>query len=251
MNTLNTLIFFIYGLIFGSFFNVVGLRVPNKTLLKESRSYCDTCDRTLNWTELIPVFSFVLQKGKCRTCGESISVFYPLMELVTGILFALTYLVFGWSTYSILGLLLISLVIPVSVSDIHYRRIPNRLLLFFLPLFVIYRILDPLSPFWSSFLGAAVAFVLLLLIIILSRGGMGVGDLKYFSLFGFIFGLYGFMLLFFLSTIYGTVGGLITLKLTDGHRKTKIPFGPYIGLAALTVYFIGEPLINWYSSLLQ
>lgn len=82
------LIFFIYGLVFGSFFNVVGLRVPKKTLFAQNRSYCDTCQRTLTWSELIPVVSYVLQRGKCRKCGESISLIYPTMELATGILAA-------------------------------------------------------------------------------------------------------------------------------------------------------------------
>ena len=86
MNVTITLIFFIYGLIFGSFFNVVGLRVPKGSLFSQTRSYCDTCERTLTWKELIPVFSFVIQKGKCRKCHEKISPVYPFMELATGLL---------------------------------------------------------------------------------------------------------------------------------------------------------------------
>lgn len=246
-----TLIFFLYGLIFGSFFNVVGLRVPNKTLLKDNRSYCDTCDRTLTWKELIPIFSYIRQKGKCTTCHEKISLFYPFIELLTGLLFALTYLVFGLSNELILGLILISLVIPVTVSDLQYQRIPNRILLFFLPLLVGYRIIFPLDPFWNSLVGAASAFILLLVIILVSKGGMGMGDLKYFTLFGFVFGLWEFLLLFFLSTVFGTIGGLIIMKTQNKGRKTKIPFGPYIGLAALTVLYFGEAIIEWYRTLMH
>ena len=101
------------------------------------------------------------------------------MELATGILFALTYLTFGFSSRLILGLLLISLIIPITVSDIEYKRIPNRLLLFFSPLFLIYRLFFPLNPFYMSGIGAAVAFILVLIIILVSKGGMGVGAVSY------------------------------------------------------------------------
>lgn len=126
MNVTITLIFFIYGLIFGSFFNVVGLRVPKGSLFSQTRSYCDTCERTLTWKELIPVFSFVIQKGKCRKCHEKISPVYPFMELATGLLAAFAYYRFGFSAPLLLALLVISLVIPITVSDIAYRLIPNR-----------------------------------------------------------------------------------------------------------------------------
>ncbi|SDK89562.1 prepilin peptidase [Alkalibacterium thalassium] len=242
-------VFFLYGLIFGSFFNVVGLRVPAKSLFSEKRSYCDTCQRTLSWKELIPVFSYIIQKGKCQGCREHISLIYPLIELATGILFALNYFFFGFTNRMVLGLLLISLIIPITVSDIEYKRIPNKLLIFFSPLFLIYRLFFPLNPIYMSGIGAAVAFILVLIIILVSKGGMGVGDLKYFTLFGFVFGLYHFLLLFFLSTLFGSIGGLITMKVKRLGRKSRIAFGPYIGLAALTVFFIGEPLIGWYISL--
>lgn len=243
------LIFFLYGLVLGSFFNVVGLRVPKNNLFKEKRSYCYTCQRTLTWKELIPVFSYVLQKGRCKGCGEVISPLYPAMELATGLLFAASYSFYGFSYQMVLGLLLTCLIIPVTVSDIAYQRIPNKLLLFFSPLFLLYRLFFPLSSIWLSLSGALVAFLLVFAIIFISKGGMGVGDLKYFTLFGFIFGPYVFLLLFFLSTVYGTIGGLITMRVKNVGRKSKIAFGPYIGLAALTVYFFGDQIISWYLSL--
>jgi len=171
------------------------------------------------------------------------------MELATGLLFALTYYFTGFSHGLALGLLLTALVIPVTVSDIAYQRIPNRLLLFFSPLFILYRLIFPLEPFWDSFLGAGVAFLLVFLIILLSKGGMGVGDLKYYTLFGFVFGFSHFLLLFFLSTLYGAVYGIVLMKIKESGRKTRIPFGPFIGLAALTVFYFGDALIQWYLNL--
>ncbi|UJF14834.1 A24 family peptidase [Jeotgalibaca sp. MA1X17-3] len=106
-------------------------------------------------------------------------------------------------------------------------------------------------PFWNSLLGAVVAFGLLFLIILLSKGGMGAGDLKYFTLLGFIFGVYPFLLLFFISTLYGTIGGGFLMMRKKVNRKAAIPFGPYIGLAALTVFYFGESILHWYWSFLS
>lgn len=250
MQAMITFINFIYGTIFGSFFNVVGLRVPKGTLFQQERSYCDNCERTLGWTELIPIWSYIFQGGRCKVCRQKISPIYPIMETITGILFAYTYLRFGFSHSLILGLLLIALIIPITVSDIAYQKIPNKILLFFTPLFVLYRIIYPLTPWWNSLLGAVFAFILVFLIILLSKGGMGMGDLKYYTLFGFIFGLPHFLLLFFLSTLYGVVGGVIKMKVDGTGGKTKIAFGPFIGLAALTVFYFGESIIQWYLQLL-
>lgn len=246
MQTIIAFTFFIYGTIFGSFFNVVGLRVPKGTLLKQERSYCDNCERTLGWSELIPIWSYVFQRGRCKVCRQKISPIYPVMEMITGALFAYTYLHFGFTNELILGLLLISLIIPITVSDITYHKIPNKILLFFTPLFMIYHFIYPISPWWNSLLGAGVAFLLVFLIILLSKGGMGMGDLKYYTLFGFIFGLGPFFLLFFLSTVYGAIVGIIKMKIDGTGGKTKIAFGPFIGLAALTVFYFGDAIIHWY-----
>ena len=243
-------ILFIYGTIFGSFFNVVGLRVPTQTLFKEEESYCYNCQRTLKWRELIPIWSYVFQRGKCRQCDQKISIIYPIMEAFTGFLFAYSYYKFSWSPSFILALLLIFLIIPITVSDIVYQKIPNRILLFFTPLFIIFRLIYPLKTFGNSLAGGVIAFVLIFMIIYLSKGGMGMGDLKYYTLFGFIFGLPNFLLLFFLSALYGLVAGIAIMKVKETGRKTKIAFGPYIGLAALTVLYFGDSIFSWYIQLI-
>lgn len=239
-----------YGTILGSFFNVVGLRVPTNTLFKYQRSYCDTCKRTLSWFELIPIFSYVFQKGFCRKCHEKISPLYPIMESLTGFLFVFTYLKVRWNSLVIFGLLLISLVIPITVSDIVYQKIPNKILLFYTSVFLLYKWIYPYTSWWYSISGALFAFTLVFLVILISKGGMGMGDLKYYTLMGFVFGIPQFLLLFFISTIYGTVAGIIQMKVKKTGRKTKIAFGPYIGFAALPVFYYGDIMINWYSNLL-
>ncbi|MGB6177797.1 prepilin peptidase, partial [Carnobacterium sp.] len=108
--------------------------------------------------------------------------------------------------------------------------------------------LYPQPSFWISLVGAGLAFGLIFVIILLSNGGMGAGDLKYFTLLGFIFGPRLFLVLFFLATLYGAISGMILMKLTNGDRKMTIPFGPYIGLSALTVFYFGETILQWYGS---
>ncbi len=250
MQTAIVIIFFVFGTVFGSFFNVVGLRVPENSLFSERRSYCDHCGRRLGWRELIPILSFMALKGRCKECKGKISPLYTVMELVTGFLFAFTYYRFGFSQQLLLGLLLTALISPVTVSDIVCNKVPNQLLLFFSPICLLYRIFFPLTPWWDSLLGACAAFALLLIIFFLSKGGMGMGDVKYFALFGFIFGLWQFLLLFLLSTIYGVIIGIGKMRAKGTGRKTRLAFAPFIGLAALTVLYFGDVIIQWYTQLI-
>src|SRR5690625_6612058 len=99
--------FFIVGIVFGSFFNVIGLRLPKNIPFHTGRSYCPNCEKRLHWYELIPVASYILQRGKCNGCKEKISPLYPTMELVTGILFSLSYMTYGFQVELIMALLLI------------------------------------------------------------------------------------------------------------------------------------------------
>lgn len=241
--------FFMYGLVFGSFYNVVGLRVPKGESIAHPPSHCPTCDRRLTILDLIPVFSYVFLRGKCKGCGTKISPIYPMMELITGVLFAVAYLHFGWSWELAVALLFYSLLVVLTVSDLAYMLIPDKFLLFFgIPL-VLLRIVEPLDPWWDSYLGAAVGFVLLLLIAIISRGGMGGGDIKLFLVIGIVLGTVHSLVVLGLASVIGLIFGLISLRLTKNGRKTPIPFGPSIAIAAVIVHLYGTELIDWYWNL--
>ena len=129
MTIVITSLFFIYGIVFGSFFNVVGLRVPKKESIVSPPSHCTTCDRKLGFLDLVPVFSYVFLKGKCRKCGSKISPIYPFMEFVTGVLFALSFYMLGFSAELVVAILFMSLLVIITVSDIAYMLIPNKVLL--------------------------------------------------------------------------------------------------------------------------
>ncbi|AIE60910.1 prepilin peptidase [Bacillus methanolicus] len=236
----------ISSLLLGSFFNVVGLRVPLKQSIVKPRSHCPSCGYTLGPFELIPVVSYVIQGGKCRRCKASISPLYPFVELMTGVLFVFAPFAIGWTSELFIAWTLISLFVIVFVSDVKYMIIPDKVLLVFAVIFLLERIFLPLTPWWDSIAGAACGFCLLLLIAVISNGGMGGGDIKLFAVIGFALGTKLVLLSFFFATLFGAVFGLAG-RLTGKLEKRKpIPFGPFIGLGTLCAYFYGETIIYWY-----
>lgn len=250
MEILYTTLFFIYGLIFGSFFNVVGLRVPKNESIVTPPSHCTICDRRLTFKDLVPVFSFVFLKGKCRGCGTKINWIYPVMELTTAVLFAFAYWEIGFSLELIVAILFISMLVIITVSDFAYMLIPDKVLLFFGGLLIIARAFSPLDPWWDSIIGAVGGFGLLLLIAILSKGGMGGGDIKLFAVLGLVLGIIPTLLTLFLAAFIGAIVGVIHLRRSKQGRKTPVPFGPSIALAAIIVYFYGTQMLDWYTNLL-
>ncbi len=250
MEILYTILFLIYGLIFGSFFNVVGLRVPKNESIVTPPSHCTICDRRLTFKDLVPVFSFVFLKGKCRGCGTKINWIYPVMELTTGVLFAFAYWRIGFSFELIVAILFISMLVIITVSDLAYMLIPDKILLFFGVLLIIARAVSPLNPWWDSIIGAVGGFGLLLLIAILSKGGMGGGDIKLFAVIGLVLGIIPTLLTLFLAAFIGAIVGVIHLRRSKQGRKTPVPFGPSIALAAIIVYFYGTQMLDWYTNLL-
>ncbi|WP_338788988.1 prepilin peptidase [Metabacillus sp. FJAT-53654] len=247
---INIVLMIFYGLLLGSFYNVVGLRVPKNQSIVTPRSACPRCRHTLSAVELIPVVSFLLQRGKCRKCGIRISPLYPFVELMTGLLFMVSPMIVGWGYELMIALTLISLFMIILVSDISYMIIPDKVILFFLVLFIVERVLYPLAPWYDSIIGGAVAFSLLLLIAYVSKGGMGGGDIKLFGLLGIALGLKLVLLAFFLSTLIGTIDGIRRILLGKYKKREPVPFGPSIIAGTLLAYFFGDSIIWWYFSLI-
>jgi leader peptidase (prepilin peptidase)/N-methyltransferase len=237
---------FVYGVVLGSFYNVVGFRVPINKSIVTPRSACSTCGHQLKNYELIPIVSYIIQGAKCRGCHSKISPIYPIMELLTGILFVTAPLIVGWTGELLVSLSLISLFIIIVVSDIHYMIIPDKILIWFTGIFLLERIIWPLTPWWDSLLGALSGFILLLIIAFVSNGGMGGGDVKLYALLGLVLGFKLVLLSFFLSTLYGAVLGGLTLLFKIVKRRQPIPFGPYIAAGTLSAYYWGSEIIDLY-----
>jgi len=136
------------------------------------------------------------------------------------------------------------------VSDITYMIIPDKILLFFLPLFILMRIVSPLDPWYDAIIGALVGFFMIAIIIVLSRGGMGAGDMKLFGVLGIVLGWKNVFITFFIAAALGAVIGGLFMLFNKTSKKQPIPFGPYIGMGALISYFYGEQILTFYLSFL-
>lgn len=246
MEIVYTVYFAILGLVFGSFYNVVGLRVPKGESIVHPPSHCTSCQKRLTALELIPVLSYVIQRGKCRGCGTKVSPIYMVTEIITAALFAFSFGQFGFSAELAVALLFISLLVIINVSDIAYMLIPDKILLFFLPLLIIVRMFAPLEPWWASLVGAVIGFSILFFIAIVSKGGMGGGDIKLFFLIGYVLGPIDTLLTLFVAALIGMIVGLVILKVRGQGRKTPVPFGPSIAVATIIVYFYGQQMMDWY-----
>lgn len=244
-------IIFVYGTILGSFYHVVALRLPRKLSFTMGRSYCPTCKKTLSWKQLIPLFSYIIQKGKCTFCKKKIPMQYFLIEMMTGSLFLFSFIMIGLSHELIIAFLLISLLMLVWVTDIQFMIIPNKILLIFLPIFLCMRVMVPLDPWYDSLIGSVLGYSIIACIIFISSGGMGAGDMKLFGVLGLVLGWKHIICMFFLSILFGAFIGFILQRVGKVHRKQAIPFAPFIVFATIITYFYGDYFIYLYLHLFR
>lgn len=237
------------GLILGSFYNVVALRLPAGESLLQPPSHCPSCNTRLTARDLIPVLSYVLTGGKCRHCGTKVSPLYLLGEVATGLLFLWVYLQFGLTGRGITGLVLVSLAVIVTVADLKYMLIPNKVLLFFLPFLLLLVIMFPQENLWFHLLGGVIGGVVILLLALL--GGMGMGDVKLFALLGWVIGFPNVILAFLIACALGTVVGGTLMLVGKVKRKQPIPFGPWLAAGSLIAFAYGPHLISGYLALIR
>lgn len=249
METYYFVVIFVFGLLIGSFLNVVIYRLPEGMSIATPPSHCPKCNHQLKPLDLVPVFSWLFLKGKCRYCAVKVSPRYALVELLTGILFAYTYLVFGLEWILLVQLIFVAVLIAVVFIDLDHQIIPDELNLFLLLVFIFANLALSFIPWKDAFLGAAAGFLPLFLVVLLTGGaGMGMGDVKLMFVLGLYLGLGQTLLALFLSFIYGGVFGVLLLVTKIKGRKDAIPFGPWIVLATLTSLYFGPNLISWYLS---
>lgn len=236
------IVFFIFGLIFGSFFNVVGYRLPKGMSLISPSSHCPQCDHKLTPIELVPVFSWLFQGAKCKNCKSKIPVFYPIFELFTGIVFALIYKSFGLSLVTFISLVFASMILIIIISDILYMVIPDELLVFCGIIILILKIINNgINIIIPTFIDMIIPFFVMLLIKIIGdfvfkRESLGGGDIKLMLIFGMVLGWEVSLFTIVLSSFLALPLSLINLKNNKSH---EIPLGPYLGLAAL-ICLIGK-----------
>lgn len=235
---------FIYGITIGSFLNVLIYRIPRQEDVVTTRSHCMECGYQLRWYDLVPVFSFVALKGRCRNCHTKLSLQYPIIELVNGLLYVLIFYVCGWNVTSILYALTASALLSLSVIDDRTFEIPIGFNLFIGILGGINLILHYKNP-WNYIIGFFSVSLFLMLILLLTKGrGIGGGDVKLMAAAGLLLGWKGIILAFILGCLLGSILHSIRMKLVDaGHM---LAFGPYLSMGILISMLWGERLIAWY-----
>jgi leader peptidase (prepilin peptidase)/N-methyltransferase len=218
---------FLLGISIGSFLNVCIYRIPEEKSLLFPSSQCGACGKDLSILDLIPVLNYFYLRGKCRWCGASFSWQYPLVEFITGLLFVMIWLKYGLSWQVLTGWILVSILICVAVIDFYHLIIPNEIILTGLVLGLPLIMLQSWESLRLGLLSFFAAGLLFLAIAIISRGGMGGGDVKLAALMGLYLGPINIGVALFLAVLTGSIGGLLLMASGLKGRKDAIPFGPF------------------------
>ena len=274
--------FFILGLFIGSFLNVLINRLPKEESIM-GRSYCPYCKKKLEWQELFPVLSFVLLGAKCSGCKKKISFQYPLVEIITGILFAFSmslapnYFLFSFGGDFLINLITIFLTIcllsaisallVIFVTDFKYMIVPDKVIypaMMFAIFYQIFKILNQnlisgskiqffdFAQLGYAILSGIVALLFFLFLVIITKGkGMGLGDVKIAAFMGFLLGPSNLAAALFLSFISGSVIGLVLILLKRKTFKSEVPFGCFLAPATFISMFWGQEIINYYFEILM
>lgn len=248
------LFIFIIGLAFGSFFNVLIDRLPNEKSIN-GRSHCDYCKKTLGTFDLIPVLSFLVLSGKCRYCHKKLSVQYPLIELLTGGLFLIIFMVFIQThslNYANIALLfsylgLYSVLLVIFFADVKYHIIPDSTQFFFFvfSVAILYfsKSIRTFENLGENFLFALAVMSPILLIYLLTKGkGMGFGDVKLAFTIGFFLKLGGFIALY-IAFIIGAVIGVVLIIKGKSKMKSKIAFGPFLVIGVIFFLLLSDKIL--------
>jgi leader peptidase (prepilin peptidase) / N-methyltransferase len=265
-------IIFLFGLVIGSFLNVCILRIPNSKSIVLPPSHCPSCGTPIKPYDNIPVLSWLVLAGRCRKCKVRISAMYPMVELVTGLLFLACYLVFGLNAEALKWAVFAALIIVLTITDLRERILPDKvnfvglglgLLLSFFTRPVdgtatwlanhvfAYPPPDAVLSFGDALIGAGVASGLLWLVAegyfrARGREGMGLGDVKMMAMAGAFLGLQRALLTILAGSLLGSVIGIAVIAIGRKGRDFELPFGTFLGAGAMLVVFFGSAALDWY-----
>lgn len=244
----------VLGLLVGSFLNVVAYRLPRGESLVRPRSHCPGCGTQLAWYDNVPVVSWLVLRGRCRTCGTRISARYPVVELLTGLLFGALAWHFGavWELPAYLYLAAIGVVL--SAIDIDTQRLPDRIVL---PSYPVAAVLllgaaaleQDWSALWRTLGGGLVLWAFYRLLKLVYGRGMGWGDVKLSGVLGMYLGFLGWGVLVFggfAGFLLGGIGGIVLILAGAARLRSKIPYGPYMVAGTFVAVFWGQSFVDWY-----
>lgn len=238
----------ILGLLMGSFYNVVGTRLPERKSIVKPGSHCPKCTHTLSWYENIPVISYIFLKGQCRKCKKTISIMYPLIELSTAILFLISYQLFGLTEGFYISIILASVVVLVFLTDSLYMIILDEVLIVSAILLFIVKVIygDIMAGLISVGHGLIIFMAVYLLMLIgnylFKKESMGGGDIKLSFIAGMVLGPYlGLFYIVFASFLAFPYAIFVVIKNDDGI----LPFGPFLATSILFCFYNTDMIMEF------
>lgn len=238
---------FILGTIMGSFYLVLGTRLPKREDVVKSRSRCDNCKKILKWYNLIPLVSFIVQKGKCSSCGQKISSEHFFAEIFTGLLFLLTSIYFSFGYNYLVGLIIVSLMVIIFISDFKYMIILDSPLVVSVVLIIILKLIYfGFKTTIYSIISGLILFLIMLLIenlgsLILKKDSLGGGDIKFAFLMGLTLDVKLGIIALVLSTFLALPYAVASVKIMKSH---EFPYGPFLAGALFIVFFHLDKFTN-------
>lgn len=233
------IIIFIFGSIMGSFLNVLAVRLSNNESILYPRSHCHSCQHRLRWYELIPIVSYIIQRGRSRCCNNRIPISYLLIEVITGLLYCTAYHSFGFSYNLVISLIFISSLITIIVSDIEYMIILDEIIAIASILIILLELIFfGLEYTANKIIAGVLAFVTMYVIKLIGdklfkRESMGGGDIKLMFLFGIVIGYPLCICDIFLATF---IAFPVAVYMLFSRRDNLIPFGPFLAMAAILIH---------------
>jgi leader peptidase (prepilin peptidase)/N-methyltransferase len=241
----------LFGLLIGSFLNVVIYRLPRGQSLVSPPSTCPGCGARIRPIDNVPVLSWLILRGKCHRCHAPISIQYPLVELITGVLFLLVAWLTPVGPLLAARLLLVVILVVLFGIDLHHQILPNVITLPGIVIGFLFSLVAP--PGWlNSLIGILLGGGILYGIagayyLVRREEGLGMGDVKMLAMIGAFLGWKAVLVTLILSSFAGALVGVGIIALTRGTMRLALPFGTFLSLGALAAMIVGEPLVNWYA----
>jgi len=248
---INVILIFILGLVVGSFSNVCIYRIPRNESIIYPASHCPKCGNNILPKDNVPLLSFILLKGRCRHCKNKISIRYPIVEFITGLIYLIIYLLYGLSVQTLIYIILSSALIIIAFIDLNEEIVPDVISLPGIVIGFILSIFVPYISFIDSALGIVVGGGIILIIglagsVIFKKEAMGGGDVKLAAMIGAFLGWRYIIISLFLGFFVGALAGIILITSKIKSREDAIPFGPFIVLGSFITLLWGEKIISWY-----
>jgi leader peptidase (prepilin peptidase) / N-methyltransferase len=236
-----------FGLVIGSFVNVVIARLPHRRSLWAPRSACPQCGNPIAWYDNIPLISFAALRGRCRGCAARIAWRYPVVEAVTAALFAVAWVIFNGDVRDfVVAAVFLSALVAITAIDLRHQIIPDAITLPGMVAGLMASVVTARISWSESVIGILLGATLFAAVIILSRGGMGGGDLKLGAMLGAFLGWHALLVALFVAVTLGGLSAVALLVSGRLARKDAIPFGPFLALGGVVALFWGDTIVAWY-----